>query len=90
MNMIVETNEMIDPKDEIVFHVEKLSLQSEYRRGIPFSPKKCWGKNVIFTPVNIEINCTFAVFGLMVKLNRSGAQWVIPAMMANTAPIDST
>lgn len=26
MNIIVDTNEMMDPKDEIVFHVEKLSL----------------------------------------------------------------
>jgi len=26
MNMIVATNEIIDPRDEIVFHVEKLSL----------------------------------------------------------------
>lgn len=44
----------------------------------------------MFTPVNIEMNCTFAVFGLMTKLNRRGAQWVIPAIIANTAPIDNT
>lgn len=43
-----------------------------------------------FTPVNIAMNCTFAVLGLIMKLNRRGAQWVIPAIMANTAPIDRT
>lgn len=44
----------IDPKDDKVFQVAYESAKSEYRRGIPFKPRKCWGKNVIFTPVNIR------------------------------------
>jgi hypothetical protein len=35
-------------------------------------------------------NCTFSSFGFIVKLNKSGNQWVHPAMTANTAPIDRT
>jgi len=44
----------------------------------------------MFTPVNIEKNWTFIIFGFMFILNKRGNQWVIPAMMANTAPIDKT
>jgi len=47
-------------------------------------------KNVIFTPVNIEKNWIFIILGLIFMLNKSGNQWVVPAIMANTAPIDST
>lgn len=49
-------SEMVDPIDEIVFHNVKASGKSEYRRGIPDRPKKCCGKNVIFTPMNITQN----------------------------------
>lgn len=51
--------EIIDPIDEITFHVKNASGKSEYRRGIPFSPRKCCGKNVILTPMNIIINWIF-------------------------------
>jgi hypothetical protein len=40
--------------------------------------------------MNIEKNWIFSIFGFMFILNRSGNQWVAPAMMANTAPIEST
>ena len=30
----------------------------EYRRGIPASPRKCCGKNVMFTAANITANTT--------------------------------
>lgn len=57
---------------------------------MPFNPKKCCGKNVMFTPINIVKNWTFSHLGFIVMLNISGNQWVHPAMMANTAPIEST
>jgi len=44
----------------------------------------------MFTPVNIEKNWIFIIFGFMFILNSNGSQCVVPAMMANTAPIDST
>lgn len=81
---------MVDPIDEIVFHNVKASGKSEYRRGIPDNPRKCWGKNVIFTPMNITQNWAFvSVWFSEYPVNR-GNQWVIPPMMANTAPIDRT
>lgn len=43
-----------DPKEDTIFQCEKALGKSEYRRGIPFKPKKCWGKKVRFTPINIE------------------------------------
>lgn len=48
--------EIVEPIDEIVFHKVKASGKSEYRRGMPDSPKKCCGKNVILTPKNIIQN----------------------------------
>jgi hypothetical protein len=48
--------DIIDPIDEIMFHVLKALGKSEYRRGIPFNPRKCCGKNVMFTPMNIVEN----------------------------------
>ena len=56
MNMMTARKEIRDPKEEITFQVVKESGQSEYRRGIPFNPKKCCGKKVMFTPTNIEKN----------------------------------
>lgn len=50
------TREIVEPIDEIVFHRVKASGKSEYRRGIPDSPKKCCGKNVMLTPKNITQN----------------------------------
>jgi len=56
----IATIERYDPIEEIMFHVINASGYSEYRRGIPFNPKKCWGKKVRFTPTNIKINWTFS------------------------------
>jgi len=42
------------PKEEIIFHKRKVSGKSEYRRGIPLKPKKCCGKKVKFTLINIK------------------------------------
>lgn len=44
----------------------------------------------MFTPMNMVKNCTFSHLGLILVLNSMGNQWVHPAMMANTAPIEST
>lgn len=57
--MRTATSEMVEPIDEMVFHRVKASGKSEYRRGIPESPKKCCGKNVILTPKNITQNWVF-------------------------------
>jgi hypothetical protein len=35
-------------------------------------------------------NCTFSILGFIVMLNIKGNQWVHPAIIANTAPIDRT
>jgi len=90
INMKILIIDIIDPIDEIIFQVLKALGKSEYRRGIPFNPKKCWGKNVIFTPMNMVENWILVCFGFMVMLKINGAQWVKPAIMANTAPIDKT
>jgi hypothetical protein len=54
------------------------------------SPRKCCGKNVGFTPTNITANCAFNHLGCKVKPVNKGYHWINPAMIANTAPIDST
>jgi len=57
---------------------------------MPFNPKKCCGKNVIFTPVNITKKCIFSHLGLSVIPVNKGNQCAIPAKIPNTAPIDNT
>lgn len=84
------TSEMVEPIDEIVFHRVKASGKSEYRRGIPESPRKCCGKNVMFTPTNITQNWVFVRVWLSEYPVNSGNQCVTPPMIANTAPIDRT
>lgn len=61
-----------------------------YRRGIPANPRKCWGKKVILTPINISVNCESNHLLFMFNPIISGYQWVTPAMIAKTAPIDKT
>jgi len=57
---------------------------------MPLIPKKCCGKNVRFTPMNIEKNWVFNSLGFKEMLNIKGIQWVTPAIIENTAPIDRT
>jgi hypothetical protein len=57
---------------------------------MPANPKKCWGKNVKFTPKNITINCIFNQVSFIDKPVNKGYQWTKPAIIANTAPIDNT
>jgi hypothetical protein len=44
----------------------------------------------MFTPMNMVINWIFSILGFIFILNMIGVQWVIPAIMANTAPIERT
>ena len=52
------------------------------------NPRKCWGKNVKFTPMNITANWAFNHFGFIVSPVNSGNHCTNPPMIANTAPID--
>lgn len=52
INIIINKVEEIDPNDEIWFQKIIKSLNIIYRRGIPFNPKKCWGKNVKLIHIN--------------------------------------
>ena len=45
--------DIIDPIDLRVFQVVNLSWKSAYRRGNPANPRKCCGKNVRLTPMNV-------------------------------------
>ena len=89
-NPITEITETIDPILATMFHVVNVSGQSEYRRGMPANPKKCIGKNVILTPINISINCTLVHVGFIVKPTIKGNQLISPPINANTAPILNT
>lgn len=44
----------------------------------------------MLTPANITPKCTFAQVWCSEYPVKRGNQWVNPAMMANTAPIDKT
>lgn len=90
MNIIIPRNEMFDPNDEMMFHLIYESGYSEYRRGIPANPRKCCGKNVRLTPMNIIENWIFNIFLFIINPVNKGYQNVNPLMMANAAPIDNT
>lgn len=55
-NIIVLIIDAFEPIEDRLFHEEKASGKSEYRRGIPLSPRKCCGKNVRLTLINMAIN----------------------------------
>jgi hypothetical protein len=44
----------------------------------------------MFTPMNITANCALSHLGFNVNPVNRGYHWIKPAMIANTAPIDST
>lgn len=54
---------------------------------MPLNPKKCWGKNVRFTPINIVKNCALVHWGFRVNPENRGNQCVNAAKIAKTAPI---
>jgi len=55
-NKRTATTEIIEPPLATTFHRVYESGYSEYRRGIPASPRKCMGKKVKLTPTNITPN----------------------------------
>lgn len=57
---------------------------------MPAKPKKCMGKKVIFTPINIIQNCAFNHFKFIVRPVIKGNQLTNAAIRANTAPILNT
>ena len=57
---------------------------------MPARPRKCWGKKVRFTPTNITPKWALAHVEWRVYPVNSGNQWVKPARIAKTAPIDRT
>jgi len=57
---------------------------------MPFKPRKCCGKKVILTPINIIKKCNFKRVLFIERPNIIGNQWDAPAKMAKTAPIDKT
>jgi len=44
----------------------------------------------MFTPINIIKKCAFNIDGFILIPNIIGNQWVAPAKIANTAPIERT
>jgi hypothetical protein len=58
--------------------------------GIPFKPKKCWGKKVKLTPINIKVNWIFNIKLFIENPVKIGNQWINLAIIANTIPIDKT
>jgi len=60
------------------------------RRGIPAKPKKCWGKNVKFTPIKVKKKCIFPAIRLISTPRKRGNQKYIPAIIEKAAPIDKT
>lgn len=57
---------------------------------MPDSPRKCCGKNVMFTPTNIMAKWVLAHMSSSVYPVNSGNQCTNPAIIANTAPIERT
>jgi len=57
---------------------------------MPWSPRKCCGKKVRFTPTNIIKNCAWAPRSPRVVPVMAEYQNVTPAKIANTAPMDKT
>ena len=57
MKKTTPTIEIVEPKELTRFQPAKQSVKSEYRLGNPVKPKKCWGKKVKLTPMNITQKC---------------------------------
>lgn len=90
INIIKNKAVEIAPKEDREFHIIKLSENIRYRRGIPFKPIKCWGKNVKLIEINILIKLIFNMFLFIIKLNISGNQKIILERIENTTPIERT
>lgn len=90
INIIINNDVEIAPADDKEFHIIKLSLNIIYRRGIPFKPIKCWGKNVILIDKNKLIKLIFNMFLLIITFIIIGIQKIILDKIEKTTPIDNT
>lgn len=88
--MIINMNDMIDPIDEVKFQKVKQSVEVIYRRGIPFNPKKCWGKNVKLIDMKMLRELVISQLLLRLKFVSNGQQKINLDIIENTTPIDST
>lgn len=57
---------------------------------MPARPRKCWGKKVRFTPINIIPKWIFVHVLWRVYPENRGNQWTKAAIIAKTAPIERT
>jgi len=67
-----------------------MSGKSLYFRGIPLSPKKCIGKKVKFTPINIIQKTQVEPTQLKTPPQKIGLQRLMPHRIPKTAPNDKT
>ncbi len=60
---------MYEPMVAILFWLSQPWFASyvHVRRGMPFSPRKCMGKNVRFMPMNVTQNWMLPSFSLMMR-----------------------
>lgn len=88
MNIFMEMEVIRVLSDDDVFHFIMFSSCLGYRRGIPFIPMRCWGKNVVLVLENISMNWIFIHVLFIDKLVVSGIQKDIMDIMENTTPRD--
>lgn len=78
----------IDPKDDKLFQKIMKSEKIMYRRGIPFNPIKCWGKNVILVEKIIFKKLIINQLLLKLELINRGSQKIIIVIIEKITPID--
>lgn len=79
---------IIDPIEDKLFQKIIKSEKIIYRRGIPFNPRKCCGKNVILVDRIKLIKLIIIQLLLKFELNIKGVQNNIIDRIENTTPID--
>jgi hypothetical protein len=79
-----------DPIDDKLFHIIIKSGKIIYRRGIPFNPKKCWGKKVILVDIKIFKKLMFLQLLFIFELFNKGIQKIIIVKIEKITPIDNT
>lgn len=79
-----------DPIDDNVFQKINRSENIIYRRGIPFNPRKCWGKKVRLIDRKRFKKLIFKKFLFIVKLNNIGNQKMNLDKIEKITPMDNT
>jgi len=96
LSIIIDTNIIINivveiaPVDDREFQNIIWSENIKYRRGIPFRPKKCWGKKVRLIEINRLIKLIFNILFFNMLFVNIGNQKIILEKIENTTPIDNT